>query len=366
VYFKWFSTPEPAYHELVTQLYGDETGARLYRTYRDELSNHTLWAHRMKWAGVAVYEAGQIRAHAVVQVIQDKPLVYVGYVECVNDAAPAALLVQEIRTELRHKHPGRAIYLPVNQSIWHTYRFKTRGDTCLPFDPPCQPFYGNLFARLFETRELYSSYRMAIPHMFRLEGIELPYAVRELSTTRLPQELRTVYDLSRSVFQDCHSLPSFAEFAAIYGGAAGTAGSPVPAGGRAQACRTAVGTAGSHVPAGGRAQASRTAVGTAESHVPAGSFNPRYILLAEAEGMPIGFIFAFPLGQAVYIKTLGVVPSTQNRHVGRLLFESICRRARADGYEILYGLLMKNDRLITQLLPPDAEKVAEYTLYRGG
>jgi GNAT superfamily N-acetyltransferase len=326
VYFKWFSTPEPAYHELVTQLYGDETGARLNRTYRDELSNHTLWAHRMKWAGVAVYEAGQIRAHAVVQVIQDKPLVYVGYVECVNDAASAALLVQEIRTELRHKHPGRAIYLPVNQSIWHTYRFKTRGDTCLPFDPPCQPFYGDLFARLFETRELYSSYRMAIPHTFRLEGIELPYAVRELSTTRLPQELRTVYDLSRAVFQDCHSLPSFAEFAAIYGGAAGTTG----------------------------------------SRVPAGSFNPRYILLAEAEGMPIGFIFAFPLGQAVYVKTLGVVPSTQNRHVGRLLFESICRRARADGYEILYGLLMKNDRLITQLLPPDAEKVAEYTLYRGG
>ena len=81
---------------------------------------------------------------------------------------------------------------------------------------------------------------------------------------------------------------------------------------------------------------------------------------------PVGFIFAFPLGQAIYIKTLGVAPSAQNRHVGRLLYESICRRARSDGYETLYGLLMKNDRLITQLLPPDAEKVAEYTLYRGG
>jgi len=81
---------------------------------------------------------------------------------------------------------------------------------------------------------------------------------------------------------------------------------------------------------------------------------------------PVGFIFALPLGRAVYIKTLGVAPVAQNRHVGRLLFESICRRARADGYETIYGLYMKNDRLITQLLPPDAEKVAEYTLYRGG
>jgi GNAT superfamily N-acetyltransferase len=314
---KWFSTPEPAYHELVTRLYGAETGGQLDRAYRQELSNDALWAHRLAWTGVALYEAGQIVAHAVVQVLQDKPLVYAGYVECENDAAAAALLIQEIRTRLRHEHPGRALYLPVNQSIWHTYRFKTRGDACLPFDPPCQPYYGELFARLFETKELYSSYRMAVPQKFRLEGIELPYAVRELSADRLPQELRTIYDLALSTFQDSHSFPSFAEFAAIYAGTAG-------------------------------------------------SFNPRYIQLAEAEGRPVGFIFALPLGQAVYVKTLGVVPSTQNRHVGRLLFESICRRARADGYETLYGLLLKNDRLITQLLPPDAEKVAEYTLYRGG
>jgi GNAT superfamily N-acetyltransferase len=317
MYSKWFSTPAPAYEKLVTQLYGAEVGERLNRAYRDELSSRERWSHRLDWSGIVVYEAGEVKAHAVVQVIQDKPLAYVGYVEALNDPAAAGLLVHEIRAELRHKHPGRAVYLPVNQSIWHSYRFKTSGDGVLPFDPPCQPYYGDLFARLFETKELYSSYQMAVPRAFRLEGIDLAVTVRELDAARLPAELRAIYDLSVSIFQDCHSFPSFAEFAALYAGAAG-------------------------------------------------SFNLRYVLIAEAQAVPVGFIFALPLGQAVYIKTLGVAPSAQNRHVGRLLFESICRRARADGYETLYGLFMKNDRLITKLLPPDAEKVAEYTLYRGG
>ena len=347
MYSKWFSTPAPAYQELVTQLYGFETGERLNRAYRDELSSRERWSHRMDWSGVVIYEAGEVKAHAIVQVIQDKPLVYVGYVEALNDPAAAGGLIHEIRAELRHKYPGRAVYLPVNQSIWHTYRFKTLGDGCLPFEAPCQPYYGELFARLFETKELYASYKMGVPREFRLEGQELPFTVRELSAAHLAEELKNIYELALAIFQDSHSFPSFAEFAALYGGAAGES---APA---------------SHTPISS-SEREPAAAGMAGDHVPAGSFNLRYVLLAEANGRPVGFIFALPLGQAVYIKTLGVAPATQNRHVGRLLFESICRRARADGYETVYGLFMKNDRLITQLLPPDAEKVAEYTLYRGG
>jgi hypothetical protein len=222
MYSEWFSTTAPAYQELVTRLYGAETGERLNRAYCDELSNRDCWSHRLEWSGVAVYEAGEVKAHAIVQVIHDKPLAYVGYVEALNDPAAAAVLVHEIRAELRHKHPGRAVYLPVNQSIWHTYRFKTSGDCVLPFEPPCQPYYGEMFARLFETKELYSSYRMAVPAAYRLEGIELPFSVRELSAARLPQELKAIYALAVSTFQDSHSFPSFAEFAALYGGAAGT------------------------------------------------------------------------------------------------------------------------------------------------
>ena len=318
MYSKWFSTPEPAYQQLVTQLYGAETGASLARVYQAELSNRERWAHRLEWSGVVIYEAGEVKAHAIVQVMQDKPLVYIGYVEALNDPAAAAELIHEIRAELRQKHPGRAVYLPVNQSIWHAYRFKTRGDCALPFESPCKPYYDELFAKLFETKELYASYKMGVPDQYRLEGTELPFTVREPGPDRLGEELRTIYDLALSIFQDVHSFPSFAEFAALYGG-----GAP-------------------------------------------GAFNLRYVLLAEAHGRPAGFIFALPLGRAVYIKTLGVAPSKQNRHVGRLLFESICRRAQADGYESIYGMFMKNDRLITQLLPPDAEKVAEYALYRGG
>ena len=313
---KWFSEPEPAYAELVRRLYGLQTGDQLNRVYRDELCQRALWAQRLDWSGIAIYDADGIRAHAVVQVIRERPLVYVGYVEAVDDPAAAGLLVREVRAAVQRASPGRTIYLPVNLSIWHTYRFKTGGDTCLPFDPPCQPYYGALFAPFFDGQELYSSYRFEVPSSDRLEGVQQPFTVRELSLERLPQELRSIYAMALAVFQDAHSFPSFEEFAAIYGSAAG-------------------------------------------------SINPRYILVAEADGQPIGFIFALPLGQAVYIKTFAVAPSAQNHHVGRLLYEAICRRARADGYQTLYGLLIKNDRLITRLLPPGAQKVAEYTLYRG-
>jgi len=434
VYSKWFSTPTPAYLELVTQLYGAESGERLYRAYRDELSSRERWSHRLDWSGIVVYEAGKVKAHAIVQVIQDKPLAYVGYVESLNDPAAAGTLVHEIRAELRHKHPGRALYLPVNQSLWHTYRFKTRGDSLLPFDPPCQPYYGDLFARLFETKELYSSYRMAVPREFQLEGIHLPFTVRELSAgtrphapptavlragsplpagtrphaaptavlragsplpaARLPEELRAIYDLSVSIFQDCHSIPSFAEFAALYGGPAGSFNLRyvllAEAQGRPEKSHAVVRDVGAGtnastpplqahfaqrpaplgLPGVQRAGGVRSQISEDSEQRDAARAGGRELSSLPqspaAQGMPVGFIFALPLGQAVYIKTLGVAPSAQNRHVGRLLFESICRRARADGYETLYGLFMKNDRLITQLLPSDAEKVAEYTLYRGG
>src|SRR5437762_14327219 len=101
MYSKWFSAPAPAYQDLVTHLYGAENGANLAMAYQSELSSRDLWAHRLEWTGVVIYEAGEVKAHAIVQVMQDKPLVYIGYVEALNDPAAAAGLIHEIRAELR-------------------------------------------------------------------------------------------------------------------------------------------------------------------------------------------------------------------------------------------------------------------------
>src|SRR5437867_10732676 len=104
---KWSSTPEPGYEELVIRLYGSTTGGELLRAYRDQLSRRDLWEKRLDWSGVAVYDGGEIVAHAVVQAVKDRPLVYVGFVEAVDDREVAACLVEAIREKLIPERTGK-------------------------------------------------------------------------------------------------------------------------------------------------------------------------------------------------------------------------------------------------------------------
>ena len=78
----------------------------------------------------------------------------------------------------------------------------------------------------------------------------------------------------------------------------------------------------------------------------------------------MGFLFSVVRDRAVYVKTFGVLPAYQRQGVGRLLYEAICRRAMEDGCEAMYGLMIRNDKPINQLLPPESTKVAEYVLFK--
>jgi GNAT superfamily N-acetyltransferase len=325
MYCKWFSTPEPDYAKLVSELYGSEVGGALYRSYVEQLSSRDLWGHRLDWSGVGIYNHGAITAHAVVQTTKDKPLVYIGFVECVDDRAVAAFLIKTIQHELRSQHPHKPVYIPVNLSIWHNYRFKVRGTDWLPFESPTKPYYAGLFSGFLPRKELYSSYRLKIPRFLvgaiartRIRPAAHPqYKIRNLSPDNPLRDMGIIYDLSVQVFESDHSVPSFEEFRAIYQDVARSA-------------------------------------------------DPRYILFAEEEGEPVGFITSVKQANKVYVKTLAVLPSHQGRGVGRLLYETLRAGALDDGCDTLYGLTMRNDRLITRLVPPGATKAAEYVLYKDG
>lgn len=319
MYCRWFTTPDPAYGELVVRLYGPETGAMLYRSYVDQLSRQELWTHRLAWRGLALYDAaddnGSVRAHAVVQEARDRPVVYVGFVEAVDDGDVAFHLVGAARHYLEEMFPGRAVYMPVNLSIWHSYRFTTVEREPLPFETPMQPYYGRLFEGLFAQEELYSSYRIPIASTLKGPDPAPGYALREPSPLSVQRDLRAIYDLSVRVFESEHSVPSFGEFKAIHGGAAG-------------------------------------------------SIDPRYVLIAEDGETPAGFIYTVKEGNSLYVKTLAVLPEHQRQGVARLLYETVCTRAMEEGCTTVYGLTMRDDRLISRLLPSDAEKVATYVLYK--
>jgi GNAT superfamily N-acetyltransferase len=306
-----FSKPNPSYRDLVQQLYGKEIGEGLYRRYEAELDS-SLWKHRLEWFGIGLRGEGRLQAHAIVQLIKDKPLVYVGYVEAMPNRTLGEALTQAVLGQLT-KERSKPIYLPVNLSVWHACRFKSFGDEPLPFEPYSQPYYAGLFEGLFPEKEIYSSCRFDLPH---LTSSPARYSIRQFSPEHFSRDLPTVYELSAEIFRDAHSVPSFEEFRGIYGGAVGT-------------------------------------------------LDPRYMLFAEEEGKAVGFIYAIRQGPSVYIKTFGVLPEFHRRGAGSILFESICRTAAQDGCEKIYGLMMRNDRLITQLLPAGAERVAEYVLYKG-
>lgn len=332
MYSRWFSQPDPAYGQLVNRLYGADTGAVLYRTYCEQLSRRSLcpegtgpaagaptWSRRLDWQGIALYQANEVVAHAVVQMIKDKPLVYIGYVESVDSQEVAVGLVQAIRERISSEQPGRTIYLPVNLSIWHSYRFKTWGAESLPFEPPCQPYYGKLFGDLLAQKELYSSYRMPLPTPTSIApGIaSRSLRIRQLCLMDFVNDLRALYQLSGTIFDSEHSNPSFEEFAAIYGG---TAGGP--------------------------------------------SVDPRLVLIAEWDGQPVGFIFAVARGQAAYIKTFAVCADYRRGGVARQLYDALCLEARQMGCDTLYGLMIRDDRPIRRLLPASAVRVAGYTLFK--
>lgn len=309
-----FSRPSPDYRGLVKRLYGAETGELLANKYESDLGS-ALWKDRIAWFGLGVREEGQLAAHAIVQLAKDKPVIYVGYVESVADRGWAETLVQAALAEVGHERRGKSLFLPVDLSIWHTYRFKARGGEVLPFEAASQPYYDKLFEGLLPGVEGYSSYRFALPRIAESSASRQPFSIRQFSAAQFSRDLRRVYEMSAAIFGDEHSLPSFEEFCAIYGGAGAT-------------------------------------------------LDPRYILIAEEGERAVGFIYAIRQGAAVYIKTFGVRPGLQRHGVGTVLFDSICRNAAEDGCQTMYGLMIKNDRPITRLLPAGARRVSEYVLYR--
>lgn len=313
---RWFTSPDPAYGELVARLYGPATGGALNAAYQAQLARRDLWSHRLDWRGLLIADAqGRPQAHAVIQEVRDRPAVYVGFVEAENDPAVVAGLMAAIRQHVAAHYPDRPVYLPVNLSIWHSYRFRTTPGAALPFDPPTQPYYSRLFAGFLSQEESYSSYRIPLPVVVAEPRPPPGYTLRAVTLPTLIPDLRTIYELSAAIFESAHSVPSFAEFRALHG----------------------------------------EAVGTVDLH---------YVLLVEEAARPVGFIYAIPQDDRLFVKTLAVLPDYQRRGVGRLLYSTVCHRARAAGCRVVYGLTMRDDRLITRLVPPGAEKVAEYMLYK--
>jgi len=101
--------------------------------------------------------------------------------------------------------------------------------------------------------------------------------------------------------------------------------------------------------------------------------NPDFVLVAETEGKPAGFIFALPdvlqdrpgtQFETVIIKSLGVVPAYKGLGLGSLLVDRVHRSAMTQGYKRAIHALMRDDnQAARQISAHTAQVFRRYGLF---
>jgi GNAT superfamily N-acetyltransferase len=100
--------------------------------------------------------------------------------------------------------------------------------------------------------------------------------------------------------------------------------------------------------------------------------DPRLVVIAEHDGLPVGFMVGIPdLLQAragrridtVILKTLAVHPDYGGLGIGRLLVAACQERARHLGYRRAISALIREDNMSVKLVPPGSYRIRRYTLF---
>lgn len=217
---------------------------------------------------------------------------------------------------------------PMDGDTWHRYRVNVGPFDEPPFlgEPYNPPYYEALWtANGFSVLERYSSKRVdpAAVVVFledkRNTALAAGYRLRSLDRGRFRDELRTIYELSRRIFDRnfLYSEISEDDFLRLYDGAERL-------------------------------------------------IDPELVLFAHApDGEPAGFLFAYPdRGGAVDFKTLGVLPGHRRSGVAAALFYEGHRRAAEKGFRIANHCLFKEGNPSGDLDGGAGSLLRTYHLYR--
>ena len=100
--------------------------------------------------------------------------------------------------------------------------------------------------------------------------------------------------------------------------------------------------------------------------------NPKLVLLASHNGVPVGFVFAMPdwlqarngrTIDTIVIKTVAVLPDTDYRGLGRVLILKLLQNAGQLGYRRAVSALMHVENSSKKISADCAGPMREYTLY---
>lgn len=214
---------------------------------------------------------------------------------------------------------------PMDGDTWHRYRVNVGPFDEPPFlgEPYNPPYYEALWtASGFTVLERYYSKRVdpaAVVAFLEEKRNVAGYRLRSLERERFRDELRTVYELSRRIFDRnfLYTEISEGEFLGLYDGLERL-------------------------------------------------LDPELILFAHApDGEAVGFLFAYPdRGGAVDFKTLGVLPAHRRSGVAAALFHEGHRRAVEKGFRTANHCLFKEGNPSGDLDGGAGTLLRTYHLYR--
>ncbi len=258
----------------------------------------------------------------------------IGFFEAENDPEACGAMLKAASDWLAARD-CRRVRAPVDRDTWHRYRVRLPGGDPDPIamEPRNPDYYAELFRRAgfsremaYVTTEVADTLRMASHYAPFVERCRRRGTIlRGLDLNRYEEEVALLHRISLEIFEENYGYSPIGpdEFLSLYRSARNWA-------------------------------------------------DPDFIRLAfDAAGQPIGYVFAFldprpghsPRGQALNIKTLGVVPRRRAHGVGPALVGEVYHAAVVRGIARVRHCLMKTDNTSARYGEDLGRVVREYRLF---
>jgi hypothetical protein len=257
-----------------------------------------------------------------------RPMGLLSYVECLNDAVAAGALFGRAIAWLYEQGVGRIVG-PLDGDTWHRYRVNAGPYTRprFPLEPWNPSYYQQLWERAgFRVLESYSSKWIEdvgslLPGLEKglQRSRERGIRIRNLNTSRVPDELSLIHELSSAIFHDAFLYSPIArdEFLALYAGMERM-------------------------------------------------LDPALVLFAENDaGAAVGFVFAYAdaTQRAVHYKTIGVHPDWRRSAAAAALSHAVYSAALGKSLPNGNHALMRDDNRSQALDQGLGEVFRRYLLY---
>jgi len=240
-----------------------------------------------------------------------------GYIGCFEmpDKDCGKLQLEEYVSQLKSVGHKRII-APIDGDTWHTYRLVSwsSGESAFPLEPQNPLWYNEVYGEVgFKPFQKYRSDKFDLGHIKPLFANDPSLRLRNFHE----DDLRLIYDISLQGFNDnlLYSDITFENFKMLY--------SPL---------------------------------------LP--MIDRELVIVAEAEGSPVGFMFSFAAGENLILKSMAVLPEFRSSGIGAKMMNHVLLAGQRKGLKTAIAALIADGNNSHKIISRyGSKKIREYTLY---